>query len=162
MPDASLLNAYAITAPTEADIAAVAATMRAADVAEVWASHRVTPEQALRISLCQSMEAWTVSHAGRPLCLCGVGRLTDGTLLGGPVSVPWLLGSDALSDHRRALLRISGRMVPLWRRRHGLLVNWVDARNRASLRWLRWLGFEIAPAAPFGPDGLPFHRFMMR
>lgn len=157
MPDA-----FSITPPTEADIATVAATMRAADVAEVWASHRVTPEQALRLSITQSVEAWTLCHAGQPLCIGGVGRLTEGTLLGGPVSVPWLLGSEALMAHRRAFLRISRRVVPLWRRRHGVLVNRVDARNRASLRWLRWLGFEIAPAAPFGPDGMPFHRFVMR
>lgn len=43
-----------------------------------------------------------------------------------------------------------------------LLTNYVDARNAVSIRWLRWLGFEIEPAAPFGIHGLPFHRFSMR
>ena len=48
-----------------------------------------------------------------------------------------------------------GQMVMHYR----LLQNHVDARNTEAVRWLGWLGFEMDPALPFGPDQLPFHRF---
>ena len=40
-----------------------------------------------------------------------------------------------------------------------VLTNYADARNTTAIRWLRWLGFNILPAIPFGLDGLPFHPF---
>jgi len=31
----------------------------------------------------------------------------------------------------------------------------------ASIAWLRWLGFEVKDAEPYGWLGMPFHRFQM-
>ena len=45
---------------------------------------------------------------------------------------------------------------------YSLLINFVDARHGVAIRWLKWLGFKVFPAKPFGPDKLPFHRFEMR
>jgi len=43
-----------------------------------------------------------------------------------------------------------------------LLYNYVDARNVKSIKWLRWLGFQLDEPAPYGVRGLPFHRFELR
>lgn len=67
---------------------------------------------------------------------------------------------------------IAQAAIPFWREnrkylsslleRYDMLFNYVDARHTASIRWLRRLGFSMEPAAPFGVDGVPFHRFEMR
>ena len=37
----------------------------------------------------------------------------------------------------------------------------LDTQGRKAIKGLRWLGFEIYSAEPFGPDGAPFHPFGM-
>jgi hypothetical protein len=37
--------------------------------------------------------------------------------------------------------------------------NHVYAKNRMSIRWLKWLGFELGVAEPFGPSAALFHPF---
>jgi hypothetical protein len=59
-------------------------------------------------------------------------------------------------------LEHSRETIHLLRRVYGPLENWVDARNRLAIRWLRWCGFEIEAPAPYGPHELPFCRFSMK
>lgn len=148
-----------IARPTTADVTHVAAYMREADRAEVWASGRLEPLAALEASVAISREVWVGRVDDVPVCLFGVGHLSDGTLLGGAVGAPWLLGTNDLPRHAVAFLRRNRPVVAGWRQSYGRLVNCVDARNSVAIRWLRWLGFTIHPAAPWGAFGLPFHRF---
>ena len=41
------------------------------------------------------------------------------------------------------------------------MFNYVDARHTDAIRWLKWLGFTLHPATPYGPFDLPFHKFTM-
>lgn len=136
---------------------ALAPRMRAADAAEVWASGRLTPLEALERSLALSPLAWAGTVDGEPACVFGAASTS---LLGGD-GVPWLLGSDAIERHQRAFLRRNREYVRQMQAAFPTLRNMVDARNATSIRWLRWLGFTIEPAVPFGPFGLPFHPFIL-
>lgn len=148
-----------VAPPTEADIVAIAADMRPADRAEVWAASRLGPEPALRRSLDASTHAWAIRVDGQPLVLMGVGPIS---LLGG-IGVPWLLSAGPAVRHAKVLHRAGLPILAAMRAAYpALLVNFVDARNATSIRWLRWLGFVFEPAAPHGAFGLPFHRFTMR
>lgn len=143
---------------TAAHAAELAPRLREADVAEVRATAGYAPLEALERSLLASTEAYALLLGGELAGLFGVVGL-EGTVAGGYAGgVIWLLGSDAIPLRRRAFLSLSRRMVAEFRTRYPVLFNYVDARNEASLRWLRWLGFEIAPAAPFGVEGRPFHH----
>lgn len=77
----------------------------------------------------------------------------------GDTAVPWALGSPAagrlLAIHKSTVLDYLSAV----RSTYPHLVNYVDARNRASVRWLGSLGFEVHPSAPIGVAGLPFHKF---
>ncbi len=139
-------------------IPAIAAAMRAADRQEVAAASGRSPGAALHCSLRVSIEAWTGLIDGRPVCMFGLGCPS---LLGG-VGVPWLLGTDQLKRHQMAFLRRNRAVVARWAARYPRLINFVDARNLTSIRWLRWLGFVIDPARPYGLAGLPFHPFVLR
>lgn len=91
-------------------------------------------------------------------CLFGIRPI--GSLLT-PVAAPWQLGTEIASAHPIALVNETKRYIHRVRERYAVLVNYVDARNTPSLRYLHAVGFSIDPPAPVGSAGLPFHRFHM-
>lgn len=138
--------------------AAIAADARAADVAELWAQARTTPEQAMRRGLETSVFALTGLIDEAPVCMFGV---APASLLGG-IGIPWMIATTAIERHQLTFLRACRPAVAEMRRMFPVLVNAVDARNVLTIRWLRWLGFRLLPARPLGPDGVPFHPFEWR
>lgn len=132
--------------------------MREADVREVWAASRSSPYSALRQSLEVCPSAKTGLVDGRVLCMFGVSRPTALSLVG----VPWMLGTQEIESNARAFLRRSRQAVEDMKRQgFSVLANFVDARNTHAVEWLRWLGFTVNPAIPYGPFRMPFHPFVM-
>ena len=140
------------------DVDPIASRMREADKREVWATALMRPDQALAESLRASTHAWTKLLDDRPVGMFGCSPMAHLTGSGSA----WLLGTDDLAINPMRFVKESRRWVGTMLEVYNPLVNWVDARNAASVRWLRWLGFAIMSPAPFGPFGLPFHRFEMR
>lgn len=150
---------YIVRQATADDAAALVAGMRKADAEEVWAGWRQTPEEAVRVSLAGSRDPLAgLAPDGRLLCLFGV---TGSTVLS-DTAAPWMLGTDELPKHAMAFLRVSRSWTRLIKEEYSMLENFVDMRNRLAVRWLRWLGFTVEEARPFGPGQLPFHRFTWR
>lgn len=112
----------------------------------------------LRYTLGASLAAWCCEQDGELVCLFGVAALS----IAGGVGAPWMLGTDRMARLPRAVMAQSRAMIPRMLALFPHLINFVDARNVRSIRLLKWLGFEIHPAAPYGAQGLPFHRFDMR
>jgi hypothetical protein len=139
---------------TISDVRWLAARLRKADREELEAAHGAGAN--LYLVLLQAVavsERPLVAIASEPIALLGVAPLKPG------VAAPWLVGSDLIAKHARVLLLAGRAYVDEWSARFPVLTNHVDARNDASIRWLRRLGFTIHPPAPFGPLGLPFHLF---
>lgn len=135
-----------------AHVRTIARRMRQADRDEVAAISKLSPAEALIYSLRKSAHAWTALMDGRPEVMFGVGDLN---VLAG-VGAPWLLGTDAVEENYVAFLRLSPDFRDQLLRRYSTLRNFVDARNRVSIRWLRWLGFKL-----FDPVELRGHKFHM-
>lgn len=148
---------YTIRPATEADVAYVAANMREADRAEVAASSRRSPEEALMFSFQASRDPLAGCVDDVPICVFGVAELS----IVSDRASPWMLGTDELPKHARAFLRMSRAYVSNLKKQYAFLYNYVDVRNTYAVRWLVWLGFKIEDPQPFGPDRLPFHRFTM-
>ncbi len=148
---------YQVVPATEAHAEEMALVMRQADVDEVWAASHYEPLEALLASLRVSPDPWTGLADDRVVCMYGVGQLT----LLSDWGSPWLLTSQELPDHARAFLRRNKLYLAEIRSKYRLLLNFVDARNTMSIRWLKWLGFDIAPTQSLGPENLPFHPFKM-
>ena len=145
--------------PTEvADIKTVAANIRQADKEELWAASHMTPFQALKGSYLISRDISFVGEAdGKVACMFGCKpptKLSD-------IAVPWMVGTNELKFHSRRFLRLSRKMVEVWRKEFPYMENYVDERNVEAVRWLQWVGFSVYYPKPYGPDGLPFHRFDM-
>lgn len=132
--------------------------MREADRQEVWAAAHYSPRQATFFSLEASRDARVGLVDGRVVCMFGVGPAAIVSTTG----VPWLLTTDLVKKHAGPFLRRNKRVVEEMLAAYPFLRNHVDERNTMAIRWLRWLGFEILLAEPFGAEGLPFHPFEMR
>src|SRR5690606_25204529 len=106
----------------------IASDPREADVAELWAVGRVTPEQAMVNGLRGSARAWTGMVDGVPACMFGA---TPYSILGG-MGTPWMIGSNALGawSAQKALLREARPVVDQMQAMFPkLLFNVVDQRN---------------------------------
>lgn len=144
--------------PHVRDIVELGARMRRVDRDELAACNHFDALAAVEHSVRQSSMCWAVLKDGEVLCAFGVCPLA-----GHPgVGTPWFLGTSAASSHARSLIAAPAEYIARMLDAFPRLVNFVHADNAASLRWLRHLGFSIDPAAPFGPNGAPFHRFEMK
>lgn len=149
------MPAYGIIPMEGAHALQLAANMRSADVAEVWASTHLSPAEALSRAMRYTKRPMVGVADDTVLCGFGVGSRSPFSVVG----VPWMLSAHAIEDHAVAFLRGSIGVVESWRRAFPVLENYVDARNTLAIRWLRWLGFVLDAPKPYGPDGKLFHRF---
>lgn len=142
------------------DIEELAQHMRQADLDEIAASSGKPALDILADSVRGSSVVLALELADGSLgCIFGVAPM--GGLLG-TTGAPWLLGTRALERNPRALIELGPRYLALMLASYPRLFNYVDARNKRSIRWLKWLGFTFHDAKPYGAAGLPFHYFEMR
>lgn len=123
--------------------------MKQVDVNEVFASHGMSPVEAGLYSVANSEDAFTVFIDDEPELMFGV--CADGTI--------WMLSSDRPFEkqYREQFMAESVEWVRLFHRRFDRLHNYVDARNKRSIAWLRKIGFKVAERVPaFGVSGIPF------
>ncbi len=147
--------------PDTQDLAHIAANLRTADADELCALHgpSLDTSRVLAQAVAMSEEAYVACTAyGEPMAVFGVAPVS---LLGGQ-GCPWMLGTDTLDCYGRAVVTLSRAHVARWSQRYQCLFNFVDARNRRSIEWLKRTGFVIGEPAPYGSAGLPFHRFERR
>ena len=139
-------------------IAVIAAAARAADIAELWASSRTTPAEAMQRGLERTAQTFTGLVDDVPVCMFGASPFS---IMGG-MGAAWMIGSTGLNrlSVQKELLRLSVPVVAYMQDQFPvLLYNFVDARNTAAIRWLRWLGFQFHEPIAYGVDQLPFLPF---
>lgn len=139
------------------DVDELAANLREADREEVIAQTGRDPSEAIAHSIAMSSPCWTARIDGELAAIFGCAPVS----LIGPIGMPWLLGTPVLDRHPRAVISYSRPYLAVMFDAYPQMLNWVDARNERSIRWLKALGFRFHDAAPHGPLGLPFHRFDM-
>ena len=137
----------------------IADHMRDQDVAEVWASSRVRPLEALTTSVAMS-DKHAIAYANSvPTVVMG---LVMSDLLSG-IGVPWMLGTDGVVKHKREFIKRTGPIVDEMMAQCTLLCNHVHSKNTVSIMWLHRLGFSIDYDNPVETKlGDVFLRFEMR
>jgi hypothetical protein len=138
---------------TEERVLRVGMNLREEDRTEVWLSHQATPMEAV-------MNSWAESE----LCRCietGDGVPVGLTGLNG--NRIWMLGTSELTATRSRRLQLckEGRgWVEHCLEAAGMAIgNDVYSKNKASIRWLKHLGFTVAPPRPMGPSAALFCEF---
>lgn len=124
-------------------------TVRQADIDEL-AAMGATPEQCIRYGIQLSTQCVTVFLDGEPAGVVGVIDYEDYRL-------PWAVFTTAIERHPLPFLRGAKQWL---KGIEGYLLNFVDARNTVTIRWLRWLGFTLdSEPVAHGVHGELFHRF---
>ncbi|TNV22124.1 hypothetical protein FH968_04415 [Buttiauxella sp. B2] len=151
-----MVKTFIETATTE-HVQAILPSVRQADIDEFIAASGQTPEEVLNLALRVSTRAWAGIADGNVVNIFGV---APASLLGGK-GIPWMVGSDHIDLHKRAFLKGSRLALVGMLELYPHLENYVDQRNHLAKAWLHWLGFKLEDPAPYGVQGLPFHRFHM-
>ncbi len=147
------MTVHSVVAVKEEHVIALSFSMQKEDRDNAWAIAHISPEQAIRHSVGASIESEIWLADGTVMAIRGVSR---GTFLS-PYACVWMLGAEGLTSFPIPFLRGSKEWVERMLAEYGHLVNYVDGRNKRSLRWLFWLGFTIHPAATLGIEGRMFH-----
>jgi len=140
------------------DLEHLAANLRAQDTAELEAAGRGDALEVLRECVAQSDYVRVATADGEPGCVFGA-RCT-GTWLT-PSAIVWMLGTDLVRVHQRALASKAPRYIQAMRQKFGRLYNCVHADNTLAIGWLKRSGFALSPATPHPRTGELFHYFEM-
>lgn len=149
---------YAITGLPD-HVEAVMGRLREADQLEVYAATGRDPDKALRDAWKNSLHRWSIVWRGEIIGLFGLSSLS----LMGRTGVPWLLGTDKMKEIKLTFVKQSVHFISAMLEIYPVLMNWVDARNTLSIRWLKWLGFKMKnQPQPYGFEKRPFYYFEKR
>lgn len=139
---------FTFSTPTEDDMREIARKMRREDRREIVGLLGDNIEAACLHSLRMSNAAYICKCDGVPLAAFGV---ADGVI--------WMLATEETAKHKVYVGRKTRAGIRAFLADWGYLYNYIDAENTETIKWLRWLGAKIYPAAPYGIYGLPYHKF---
>lgn len=149
------MTVYNIRHAEPYDVPWLAPYLRRSDVEEIQASHGLKPLEALQQSYDCSDICQVLTVNEWPLCMFGRAPITD------KAASIWMLGTSMLWKHRKELLRRTKDQVDLLHDRFPVLFNYVDERNEASIRWLKWAGARFIARHPrMGFERRPFLEFI--
>lgn len=141
--------------PTDEMVRKIASDMRQSDLEEVWASHRWTPLQAMLKSVEVSDYSTAIVIDGE---LCGIFGLRVDSYLSGR-GLPWMLTSNNMINYKRDFILKTRPVIDQMMEVVPYLENYVHAKNKLSIRWLKWVGFTVEQPEPVGYNGELFHKF---
>lgn len=116
-----------------------------------FAALGATSFECMRLGMLYS-DAQTIFFNDEPAAMWGIQKFEDHNIV-------WAVFTKAIDRHPIAFLRESRRLAESFPCE---VMNYVDARNTAAVKWFKWLGFAVDEPVPFGVNGEPFHRFTNR
>ena len=131
--------------------------LRFDDERECQAMAGRSADESLQLGYEASDFCWTGLLNDKPIAMFGVKSYSLLALKG----VPWMLGMEDIMKVRTFVALKSKQYVALMRNRYRYLENWVDIRNKKSIEWLKWCGFNFDKPEEFGYEKELFARFWM-
>lgn len=135
-------------------ISGILGNLRNADWNEVYAATGKNPDLELLKAWQDNFKRWALILDDEVVGVFGVAE----TELKG-VGVPWLLGTNKMGEIKIQLVKQCRVYVEEMLERFTMLANFVDARNTDSVKFLKYCGFTLEKAHPYGESNLPFHFF---
>ena len=142
------------------DIEFLAPRLLDADVREIEDVSGNTPLASLTIGFNTSRPCFTLIHpkTGEPFAMLGVVAEEDMKYTG----LIWMHCTNDLTPFsflkyaRAVLYDIIGKQYG-----YRIVCNYVDARNRMHVKWLKWMGATIHLWTPIGEKNIPAHPFII-
>jgi len=133
----------------------IAANIREADRREIYYLAALKPLRAIQTTAAVSVISWTATVEERPILAFGVCRRSTMSDIG----MPWALGTDEADTHVMRYAKASRQFFDGISQAFPVLENYALAENAKTIRWLKWLGFDMDEPAPYGCFGAMFVRF---
>lgn len=132
----------------------VAINLRSEDRDEVAAMGSASNErEALGLSVGLSSHGFAIlDRVGEPAAVFGA---APHPLPG--VGVVWMLGTEGINREAISIARQTRPYFDVLNEAYPILWNYIDDRNKVSLRWLKWGGFDLIGHHEF--SGHTFHIF---
>ena len=143
---------------TTEDALQVADNLRKADQKELWSAFRLRPKDGCLKSLERSERVFVIDLEGKAIAIFGVTTLSLIDRRG----IIWLLGTDEIFNIAVTFEKYTKAFVESFLMEWDVLENWVHAKNRISLKWLRRAGFNIGDPVPYGLDKELFRKIEIR
>jgi hypothetical protein len=129
--------------------------LRDMDILELKECCNKAVEQQVNECWSNSGVRWTVWYGDKVACVLGCcGEV-------GKWGVPWLLGTEHSKHVKKAFISDLKSCLNVMLYKYKSLINFVHPKNKESIRWIKWLGFEVSDPVPFGEFGNLFHPFQM-
>lgn len=137
-------------------LTAMAGRLRAEDARELEDTYGENPYFVLGQSYAASVLCWAAVVDGETIAMFGVtprGPAGQGR--------PWMIGTKDLDRHRFKFSKGCAAVVQEMLDTFPSLENVVDCRNRKTVRWLKWLGFDFGQVILVGQKNVPCQIFTM-
>ena len=141
----------------DSHVDAIVGNLRKADRDEVMSATGKDPDIALIDAWKTSVFRWAILLDGIVIGVFGVSETSVKD-----IGVPWLLGTDKMKEIKISFVRQCKIYIDSMLDRFDRLINYVDARNTDSIKWLRWCGFHVFEPLPYGVDGDLFCMFFKK
>jgi len=124
-------------------------------VAEITGLSGISALDTMQNAIKASSKAYTCLVNGQVEAIVGI---ISHSILSKRASI-WLLLSVDARKYPITLMKMSKIFLGLALSKYDVIENVVDERNVDAIRFLKWNGFTIEPAVPYGPNGLSFHHY---
>jgi hypothetical protein len=140
------------------DIVIMKDCLRESDKQEIWASDHYIPEAALSLSFNKSPLCFVLEYKGKPIAMAGAA--TDS--LTSEEACIWLLATDDINKIFIAFVKLSLMVIRRLLEQYAFLYNYVDDRNKTSIKWLKWCGADFSFPRKYGREQMLFHYFSFK
>jgi hypothetical protein len=138
---------------TPEDAVSLAKRLRKADLKEISAVGRTSPEESLMVGVLSPDSCYVaVDENDVPHIIFGT-HPSDDHFLG----YVWMMASEQITEHWVQILRETRPWIDTIRNHYRVLANAVHADNTVHIRWLRWAGFTFLKEYTF--NGNRFYEF---
>ncbi len=152
-------NRLTVTRATQGMIDNFRGRLREADAKECFQMTGLSVEEGLQRSFEVSTKSWVALWDERPTVVFGAAPAGHfDTDRGG---VLWMLATEDIDTMPISFVRGSVEYLGYMFEEFDLLWNFVADANTVSVRWLKWLGFNVEDPLPMA-NGALFRYFWMR
>ena len=140
----------------ETDVNELSPNLRASDILELKAVSNINHKEVLRLAYLHSVEPKTIiGPKGNVIGMFGVvPSMIENT------GCIWCLASSELFDVRFPFLKQCKEEVDKLFLNNFILYNFVDERNIKSIKWLKYMGFNVErEPTTYGIEKRPFRYF---
>lgn len=141
--------------PTEQDILWITEHLTEADRVELFAGGHKSVEKVIRDAVRKSKACIVAVYEDKPLTIYG---LYKSSVLGNG-GIPWMLTTHQSKQYRREYMVYTRLVIDEMLEECDVLSNYVHAKNRISIKWLKALGFTIDEPEENPITKELFHRF---